>query len=217
MVKSSDIREAVEDELTDDGLVDAASITVRNLNGEVALAGTVPSYPQYLEAAAAARRVDGVTHVHNHLEVALPPENYRNDAMLTTAANNALAAAGNAPDAVEATAKNGCITLTGTLKYRSQCGAAESAVSGLTGVRNINDEIELIFDVEPADVSRLVLKALRSHPVPADNSSVVVNASGNTVTLIGSVRTQAQRDAVVDAAWRGHGVMAVINEIAITG
>jgi len=217
MVKSSDIREAVEDELTDDRLVDAASITVRNLNGKVALNGTVPSYPQYLEAAAAARRVDGVTHVHNHLKVALPPENYRNDAMLVTAANNALAAAGTAPGGVEATAKNGCVTLTGTLKYGSQRAAAESAVSALTGVRNINDEIELIFDVEPADVSRLVQKALRSHPVPADNSSVIVNASGNTVTLIGNVRTQAQRDAVVDAAWRGHGVMAVINEIAITG
>jgi len=107
MAKVSDIREAVEDELTDDGLVDAASITVRNLNGDVALNGTVPSYPQYLEAAAAARRVDGVTHVHNHLKVVLPPENYRDDALLTTAANNALAASDTAPAGVEATAKNG--------------------------------------------------------------------------------------------------------------
>ena len=60
-------------------------------------------------------------------------------------------------------------------------------------------------------------QALRSHPVSPDNSRVVVNASGDRVTLIGNVRTQAQRDAVVDAAWRGHGVMAVINKIAITG
>ncbi len=32
----------------------------------------MPSYPQYLEAATAARRVAGVKNVHNHLEVVLP-------------------------------------------------------------------------------------------------------------------------------------------------
>jgi osmotically-inducible protein OsmY len=83
-----------------------------------------------------------VTNVHNHLEVVLPPEDYRHDAMLTTAANNALAASATVP---------------------------------------------------------------------------VASTSGNTVTLVGHVRTPAQRDAVVDAAWLGHAVMAVINELEITG
>ena len=48
--------------------VDPSNITVKNITGQVALNGTVPSYPQYLEAAAAAQRVAGVTDVHNHLE-----------------------------------------------------------------------------------------------------------------------------------------------------
>src|SRR5229473_726039 len=61
-----------------------------NASRLMALNGTVPSYPQYLEAAAAAQRVAGVTDVHNHLEVVLPDSDYRDDAMLTTAANNAL-------------------------------------------------------------------------------------------------------------------------------
>src|SRR5260370_33784048 len=56
------------------------SITVKDLNGEVALNGTVPSYPQYLEAAAAAQRVEGVKRVHNHLMVKLPVGDYRDDA-----------------------------------------------------------------------------------------------------------------------------------------
>jgi hypothetical protein len=46
---------------------------------------------QYLEAAGGAQRIAGVTDVHNHLEVVLPDGGYRDDAMLTTAANNALA------------------------------------------------------------------------------------------------------------------------------
>jgi osmotically-inducible protein OsmY len=67
MGTTKDIREAVQAELTFDPLVDATDITVRNMNGEVALNGTVPSYPQYLEAAAA-QRVAGVKNVHNHLD-----------------------------------------------------------------------------------------------------------------------------------------------------
>ena len=83
-----DIRDAVKAELSFDPLVDQSSLTVKNMNGDIALNGTVPSYPQYREAAAAARRVQGVTKVHNHLMVVLPASDYRDDPMLTTAANN---------------------------------------------------------------------------------------------------------------------------------
>ena len=63
--KTKDVRAAVEKELGFDPGVDATHIAVRNIAGDVTLTGTVPSYPQYLEAAAAARRVAGVSHVHN--------------------------------------------------------------------------------------------------------------------------------------------------------
>ena len=124
MGRTKDIREAVEAELGFDPLVDSADIAVRNINGDVALNGTVPSYPQYLEAAAAAQRVSGVKNVHNHLEVVLPPGNYRDDAMLTTAANNALAMNITVPDGVEATASDGNVELTGTVKHGLQRAAA---------------------------------------------------------------------------------------------
>jgi hypothetical protein len=52
MGTTKDIREAVQAELAFDPLVDATGITVRNMNGEVGLNDIVPSYPQYLEAAA---------------------------------------------------------------------------------------------------------------------------------------------------------------------
>ena len=158
-----------------------------------------------------------MTRVHNHLEVVLAPEEHRDDAMLTTAANKALAASATAPEGVEATASNGNLTLTGAVKYPSQRAAAESAVSGLIGVRNVKDEIGLVFDVDPADVSQLVKQALERRAVPPDDSHVVANASGNTVTLIGHVRTRAQRDAVVNAVWRGKAVEFVIDELEITG
>jgi osmotically-inducible protein OsmY len=216
MRRAKDIREAVEAELASDPLIDAASITVMSLDGNVALNGTVRSYPQHLEAAEAAWRASGVTNVSNHLEVALPPDDYRDDAMLTTAANNALAGSATVPEGVEASAKNGNLTLTGMVKYRRHRAAAEAAVSGLTGVRNIKDQIDIGYDVDPADVNPLVRQALERYKEPQDDSRVGVYVTGSTVALSGRVRTQAQRDAIVGAAWLGHGVMVVIDQLDIT-
>jgi len=104
MGKTKDVRAAVEAELSFDPLVDTGDVAVRNIAGDVTLTGTVPSYPQYLEAAVAARRVAGVTNVHNHLAVQLPDGDYRDDVQLTTAVNNALAQNITVPGEVEATA-----------------------------------------------------------------------------------------------------------------
>jgi osmotically-inducible protein OsmY len=150
--KTNDVRAAVDAELGFDPLVDAADITVRNIAGDVTLTGTVPSYPQYLQAAAAARRVAGVTGVHNHLQVALPDSNYRDDVKLATAANNALAANVTVPDSVEATAEDGNITLTGTASYGTERAAAEAAVAGLAGIRNVSNDIEISYALDPVEV-----------------------------------------------------------------
>jgi osmotically-inducible protein OsmY len=127
---TSDIREAVEEELRRDRFLDAGGNTVINVGGNVAFNGAVPSYPQYPHAAEAARRVAGMTGVRDQLQVVLPPEDYRDDAMLTTAANNALAAGAAVPEGVEATAKDGNLTLTGSVKYGSQRGAANPSSAG---------------------------------------------------------------------------------------
>jgi len=48
-----------------------------------------------------------VKNVHNHLQVVLPDAEYRDDPMLTTAANNALTLNITVPDGVEATVRAG--------------------------------------------------------------------------------------------------------------
>jgi osmotically-inducible protein OsmY len=217
MGTTKDIREAVEAELEFDPLVDDADIHVVNINGDVALNGSVPSYPQYLEATAAAQRVAGVRNVHNHLQVILPDEDYLDDAMLTTVANNALAVNVMVPDGVEATARDGNLTLTGAVKYGRQREAAERAVAGLVGVRNVKDDIDISYDADPVDVTLLVQDALDRNALVDDDSDVSVDTGGNTVTLCGHVRTWAERDAVVGAAWMAGGVMQVRDDLDITG
>jgi osmotically-inducible protein OsmY len=217
MSQTKDIRDAVERELGYDPLVDDSDISVKNINGDVALNGTVPSYPQYLEAAAAARRVAGVKKLQNHLEVMLPTENYRDDAILTTTANNALTLNIAVPDGVEATANNGNLTITGTVSYGTERTAAEQAVTYLTGVRNVKDDIEISTDADPVDVTLSVADALDRNALILDDSDVAADTSGNIVTLTGHVRTWAEHDAVVDAAWMAVGVYDVVDNLYVTG
>ena len=217
MGKTRDVRAAVEAELAVDPRVDATNIIVRNVQGEVALNGTVPSYPQFLAAAAAARRVAGVSGVHNHLEVVLPAGNYRDDAMLTTAANNALTQNVTVAAGIEATARDGNLELIGAVRYGSERVAAERAVAELTGVRNIKDYIDMIPDVDPTHVLVLVQGVLDRYAVVDDDSNVAVATNGTTVTLSGNVRTWAEHDAVVDAAWMAAGIADVHDELSVTG
>jgi len=217
MGKTKDIRKSVEDELTFDPLVDSSGIRVESLGGGVALNGTVPGYPQYLAAAAAARRVAGVTSVHNHLEVVLPPGDYRDDAKLTTDANNALGMNLTVPDTVEASARNGNVTLTGTVRYGYQRAAADATVANLTGVRNVKDDIDISWDADPVDVTVAVQDALDRNALIADDSDVTVDTTGNSVTLTGHVRTWAEHDAVLDAAWMAPAVYDVYDKLVVTG
>jgi osmotically-inducible protein OsmY len=217
MTKTQDIRDAVELELSYDPLVDISDITVKNLNGDVALNGTVPSFPQYREAAAAARRVSGVKNVHNHLEVVLPTGDYRDDPTLTTSANNALTLNVTVPDGVEAAAKDGNLTLTGTVSYGAERTAAEDSVAGLTGVRNLSDGIEISNDADPVDVTAYVQDALDRYALVPGDSDVTVDTDANTVTLSGHVRTWAEHDAVVGAAWMPVGVYDVSDDLYVTG
>ena len=141
--------------------------------------GTVPSYPQYLEAAAAARRVAGVKKLQNHLEVVLSAEDYRDDATLTTVANNALTLNIAVPDSIEASANNGNITLTGTVTYGTERTAAGQALAVLTGVRNVKDDIAISTDADPIDVSLNVQDALDRYALIPDDSDPLARAGGH--------------------------------------
>jgi osmotically-inducible protein OsmY len=92
-----------------------------------------------------------------------------------------------------------------------------SAGSGLIGVRNVRNEIAINVDADPGDVTVLVQDALDRSALMVDDSEVLIDSAGNTVTLTGRVRTWAEHDAVIDATWMASGVYDVIDDLAITG
>ena len=217
MSKTKDVRAAVEKELGFDPMVDSRDIAIDNIEGYVSLTGTVPSYPQYLEAAAAARRVVGVKTVDNNLEVVLPERDWRDDVKLTTAANNVLADNITVPDSVEAIAEDGNITLNGTVSYATERAAAEAAVTGLAGVRNVSNDIEISYVLDPVDVDLHVQQALERSALVPDGSDVTADTEDGIITLTGHVRNWAEHDAVLVAAAMARGVIDVRDNLQVTG
>ena len=143
MGKSNDIRAAVIDDLMFDPDVDASDIRVEEMDGDVVLTGSVPSYPQYVQAAAVAARAAGVRCVRSHLQVALPRGDHRDDLTLAAMASDALTLGGSVPEGVEATVKDGDITLTGSVRTGTEREAAEVMVAELTGVRRVRNDIQI--------------------------------------------------------------------------
>jgi osmotically-inducible protein OsmY len=158
-----------------------------------------------------------VVTVDNHLEVVLAESDFRDDAMLTTAANNALAQNVTVPDGVEATADDGNLTLTGTVSYGTERAAAETAVSGLIGVRNVRNDIDISYVIDPVGVDLHVQDALGRSALVPDGSDVKTDTKDGIITLTGHVRTWAEHDAVVVAAQMALGVIDVRDNLQVTG
>jgi BON domain len=145
----SRISDAVVDDLTFDPDVDAPGIPSRTGMAKWCSPEGAPSYPQHLEAAAVASRVPGVSRVHNDLEVALRPGDYRDDPALTAMANDALTLGRTVAVGVAPTAKNGDVTLTGVVRSGTERAAAEALIADLTGVRSVTDDIQIRDDADP--------------------------------------------------------------------
>ena len=102
--------------------------------------------------------------------------------------------------------------------FGAERAAAEQAVAGLTGVRNIRDEIEISYDPDQVDVDLHVQEALvRSALVPDDSDVKADTTDGTIIVLTGHVRTWAEHDAVVGAAWMATGVIEVRDNLQVAG
>jgi len=144
MGTDTNIEAAVQKELVSDPLVDAHDIVVEVIDGAVSLTGTVPSQAQRAEAAAAAKRVAGVTRVDALLAVAMPADDYGDDSALGQLVNQALAANADVPAGVKATVREGYVTLTGSVRRSAQRDAAEDTAVGVGGVLGITNEIDVL-------------------------------------------------------------------------
>jgi osmotically-inducible protein OsmY len=144
MSTAEDIGAAVCQALAIDPMVNARDIEVAVRQNGVLLNGTVPSQEQSAEATRAAGRVQGVGTIYNLLAVALPNQDYGDDAALAATTNQALRVNADVPHGVMATARLGSITLTGTVATTAQRRTAEDTVAGVGGVMSISNQIAVV-------------------------------------------------------------------------
>jgi len=205
----------VLEELDWEPSLDASQIGVEVRDGVVTLQGRVDSYAQKWAAERAAKNVPGVRSLAMDLEVTLPGSFKRTDTDIAMAAKNAIDWNASIPkDAVKVVVDNGWITLSGKVEWAFIRTAAESAVSGLLGVKGVANHITITPQVEPRNIKTRIEAALqrRAH---VDASHIKVETNKGTVTLKGQVDSLAERDTIEQAAWNAPGVQKVVDNLTV--
>jgi osmotically-inducible protein OsmY len=114
------------------------------------------------------------------------------------------------------TAKNGVVTLSGTVPHYAEKSAAERATQRVEGVMAIAEELEVhsIAIHSDAEIAQAVVTTLKWHVwVPSHVQATVENG---WVTLAGCVNWEFQRSSAKDSVRYLAGVKGVSNNITLT-
>jgi osmotically-inducible protein OsmY len=209
-----DVQSLVYDELEWTPEVDAAGIGVAVDGGAVTLSGEVESYAERLAANRAAFRVRGVRAVVDNITVHPKGGWPVTETDVAKNVEHALEAASNVPDSVHAQVREHVVTLTGEVEWDYQRRAARRAVQFLDGVYTVRDDINLSSRPTAADTQDRIARALVRN-AQLDAHAITVAVEGGKVTLIGTVRSAAERVQAEQAAWASPHVTEIDNRIAV--
>jgi osmotically-inducible protein OsmY len=213
----NELRRQVAAELSWDPQVDSEVIEVSADSGTVTLRGTVDSLRQKRAGSKAAARVRGVIRVADELRVRIPGRDQRDDDDLRGDVLEALMLDGSVPMTVDAQARDGLVTLTGTAQWHYQREKAESRTAEVPGVARIDNAITLAqADAGDAgDAGAGIKAAFRRDAVLEGDGLSVETFSGGLVILSGILRSWAAHDHAVAAAWSAPGVSQVDDRISV--
>jgi osmotically-inducible protein OsmY len=110
--------------------------------------------------------------------------------------------------------QDGAITLEGDVNWQFEKEAAADAVRYLTGVKRVNNDIDIKPSVSATEVKTKIENAFTRNAL-LDASGITVKVTDSSVTLQGSVRSWAERDEAERTAWNIPGVVRVDDRLAI--
>jgi osmotically-inducible protein OsmY len=214
-MSNEELAKHVTDELAWDPKVDSTSIAVSTDNGTVTLRGTVGSFREKREAKKATERVYGTIEVRNDLKVELMVGDARNDADMRGDVLKALMLDTLVPDTVDAGVYEGLVTLTVTAEWQFQRDEAELVAGNILGVVEVDDQIELTGPPPQAAEVKSSIESALARSAKLDSEALTVETSNGTVTVKGKVKSWAEHDEAIDAAWAAPGVRDVHDRILI--
>lgn len=215
MKSDMELQTDVMDELRWDPQIKEKEIGVAVKDGVVTLSGSVPSYAERWAVERAVEHIVGVRVVANEIEVKLPTAHQRSDSDIAHQIVDAFRWDVQVPDEhVTAKVTRGWVTLDGDVDWAFQREAAAYAVRNLTGVRGVTNLIRVKTPISSYDVSLKIKDALRRR-ADRDAEKIHVEASGDVVTLKGTVSSFAERRAAEGVAWSAPGVREVKDELVV--
>jgi osmotically-inducible protein OsmY len=211
----NDLRRDVAAELYWDPQVGSPAIEVSAASGMVTLRGTVASLRHKRAGGNAAARVRGVVGVANELRVQILDRDRRDDEDLCGDVLEALMLEASVPMTVDAQARDGFVTLTGTVEWHYQREAAESRTAAVPGVAGIGNAIALAEAADPRAAADAIGCAFRRDAMLNPDRLSVETFSGGLAILSGTVSSWAAHDHAVAAAWSAAGVTDIDDRIGV--
>lgn len=216
MSTNEELTAEVSDELFWDPKVDNTAVAVSADGGNVHLRGTVGSLREKREAKKAAQRIFGVTSVDNQLQVRLLGDKRRADADIRGDVLQALVLDSLVPGTVDAKVADGSVTLTGQVTWQYQRDEAEFVASNIVGALDVWNDIKIQPPVPSGtDVEQSIKKAFKRNAAFDADDLWVASADDGTITVKGNVRSWAEHDEALDAAWAAPGVTSVRDDMTI--
>jgi osmotically-inducible protein OsmY len=193
-----------------------SDIGVSVKKGVVTLTGAVDSYAKKLAAQKAAHRVPGVLDVANEIQVKVTGSLRRTDSEIAQATRHALEWDVLVPsDQIHSTVANGWVTLEGEAEYYSERADAERAVSRLTGVRGVTNNIAVCAPpIEPERMKSLIEDVLERR-AGLEAKRIRVSVNEGDVTLMGAVKSWDEKKAILGAVGHAPGVKMIHDHLFI--
>jgi osmotically-inducible protein OsmY len=214
MSRDLSLERDVRAELMSDPQVDADHFGVSVDHRALTLSGVASSYAEKQAALQAAERVHGVQAIADEIQVRVPDADVQDDTKIAEAIERSFRTHVNVPSTVQATVRDGAVTLSGHVDWNHQRSEAERLARNIKGVPDVADLITLGPQASFSDVQQRVSEAIRRN-ADLDAQSISVTVNGGTVRLHGHVRSLHERKVAEHAAFAAPGVISVDNQITI--
>ncbi|MBD3343385.1 MAG: BON domain-containing protein [Candidatus Lokiarchaeota archaeon] len=218
MKTQEEIKKDVVDQLYWDYRVDASKVKVKIDGSTVNLEGSVANYNAKNNAELDAWSIEGVSIVHNNLEVEYPPtlelptdEEIKTNVESTLILNNDIDSS-----TVDVSVTGGIVTLKGSVDAYWKKVKAENLISDLTGVISILNKLTIVptKSFVDQDIAEDIISSI-SRNINVDVENVNVKVENGVVTLSGTVSDWSAYTATMEAARYTAGVVDINDNLII--